>query len=160
MDDDVDYGDASRYVNDVSIELAWAAKAYERAGVHMNLLMSCKTDGLRLHREHDEVYQAFRAGWPDLDVQAITEDDLKSEDAKNRWREFCDKFKEVDDFNLGTLLRKDAGQAYTENNCIIAPKIIFLAIEGARNREGINERNKESYIADYKRSEAVAASMR
>ncbi|XP_035872385.1 protein PBDC1 isoform X2 [Phyllostomus discolor] len=57
-----------------------------------------------------------------------------------KWRPFCLKFDGViEDFNYGTLLRLDCSQGYTEENTIFAPRIQFLAIEIARNREGHNK---------------------
>lgn len=42
---------------------------------------------------------------------------------------------------------------YNDENTTIVPKIIFLAIEGARNIEGINEKCKKQYVDEYKRSQ-------
>ncbi|VDK65413.1 unnamed protein product [Anisakis simplex] len=123
-------GDAQQYVNDPSCEVAWACKAAERASIHMNLLLGCNTD---------------------MNVESITEKELKGEN-KEKWFTFCDKFKDsVEEYNLGTILRMRADGAYSEANTIIVPKIIFLAIEAARNKEGVNERAKEAYRSEHER---------
>ncbi|NXA56829.1 PBDC1 protein, partial [Nothocercus julius] len=55
-------------------------------------------------------------------------------------RPFCLRFQGlVEDFNLGTLLRLDCREGYTEENTILATRIQFFAIEIARNREGCND---------------------
>ncbi|NXR65589.1 PBDC1 protein, partial [Rhadina sibilatrix] len=57
-----------------------------------------------------------------------------------KWRPFCLRFEGlVEDFNFGTLLRLDSRRDYSEENTILAPRIQFLAIEIARNREGCNQ---------------------
>lgn len=57
-----------------------------------------------------------------------------------KWRPFCEKFKnQVEDYNFGTLLRADTTEDYTEENSILTTRIQFLAVELARNREGLND---------------------
>ena len=55
------------------------------------------------------------------------------------WREWCESFKQVEDYSFATLLRLDAGADYSEANTIIVTKVQFYAIELARNREGAND---------------------
>lgn len=55
--------------------------------------------------------------------------DLKSEKMKAEWREFCEEFKHVNDFNFATLIRLDSTKDYEEENSVIATKIQFYAIE-------------------------------
>lgn len=50
-------------------------------------------------------------------------------------------------------MRVDASGVYNSENTIIVPKIIFLAIEGARNIEGINEKFKSQYLEEYKKTQ-------
>lgn len=52
----------------------------------------------------------------------MTEDNLKG-DNKERWREFCEHFKNVDDYNLGTILRRQASGIYDEQNTLITHKV-------------------------------------
>lgn len=50
-------------------------------------------------------------------------------------------------------MRIHASGVYNNENTIIVPKIIFLAIEGARNIEGINERMKSQYTEEYNKTQ-------
>ncbi|CAI2292807.1 unnamed protein product [Caenorhabditis sp. 36 PRJEB53466] len=148
IESEVDYGDADKYINDESIEMAWAIKAGERSEVHMNLIMRCDTKILRLNKHQDQILTAFRKEFPDLNVEEVTPSDLKDNGAKEKWRVFCEQFKEtVDDYSMGTLMRIHASKAYSPDNTVVVPRIIYLAVEMARNVEGINERNKGAYIA-------------
>ena len=71
----------------------------------------------------------------ELNVSIVTEDQLKSESAKECWRPFCETYKEtVEDYNYATLIRLDSSKEYSEANSIIVPRVQFLAIELARNR--------------------------
>ncbi|VDN09805.1 unnamed protein product [Dibothriocephalus latus] len=49
----------------------------------------------------------------------------------------------IEDFNQGTLLRLDANKGYDEANTCVVPRIQFLALEIARNRQGLNDRVKK-----------------
>ncbi|VDN99469.1 unnamed protein product [Rodentolepis nana] len=131
---------AENYVNEESVELSWAIAAYDHAEVHYDIL-SAVPDAkiLRLSPFDDKIYAAFCKAFPDFDVDRFTEDDIKSDEKKVLWREFCDSFEGVvDDFNRGTLLRLDSSQEYSETNTCIVPRVQYLAIEIARNRRGIN----------------------
>uniref|UniRef100_A0A0K0CTK2 Polysacc_synt_4 domain-containing protein n=1 Tax=Angiostrongylus cantonensis TaxID=6313 RepID=A0A0K0CTK2_ANGCA len=159
---DPDFGDACKYVNDSTIEMAWAMKAAERANIHMNLLMCCDTKVLKLNKQQDIIYTTFRRTFPDLDVHKVlyesievTEVDLKHGGMKEKWHDFCEAFREiVDDYSLGTLMRIEACKGYSEENTIVVPKIIYLAIEIARNIEGINEKLKAEFTEDHKKNGA------
>ncbi|CAI4230280.1 unnamed protein product [Auanema sp. JU1783] len=145
-----DFNDPEKYINDESIELAWAIKAAERANIHINLLMGCDTKSLKLNRHQPDIDKAFREAFPDMNVRMVGETELKSGDMKEKWRVFCELFKEsIDDYSMGTLMRIEAQKAYSDANTIIVPKIIFLAVEGARNTEGINEDLKQCYTLDH-----------
>lgn len=70
----------------------------------------------------------------------ISEDELKSTVGKEKWRPFCEKFKEmIEDYSFGTLLRANCNDDYTPENSILMTRIQFYAIELARNREGFND---------------------
>ncbi|KJH43315.1 hypothetical protein DICVIV_10664 [Dictyocaulus viviparus] len=153
--DSIDYGDGKKYVNDPSIEMAWAMKAAERANIHMNLLMCCDTRVLRLNKMQEVIYRSFRNGFPNLDVHKVTELELKCGGMKEKWQIFCESFKEiVEDYSLGTLMRIEASKGYSVDNTIVVPKIIFLAIEIARNVEGINEKLKVEFTEDHRKNGA------
>ncbi|CAG8785950.1 17232_t:CDS:1, partial [Cetraspora pellucida] len=49
----------------------------------------------------------------------VDEDAMKMPEAKNIWRESMMKYeKRVNDYNFGTLLRKNVNGGYTEENTI------------------------------------------
>ena len=89
----------------------------------------------------DVIYKLFREEFPDLKLDVIYEDELKSTKGKQKWRPFCERFKKcVEDYSFGTLLRADASKDYLEDNTILVTRIQFYAIELARNREGVNDK--------------------
>ncbi|KAI3384560.1 hypothetical protein SNEBB_003627 [Seison nebaliae] len=131
-------GDAENYINDPNIEIQWAMEAGRRAEAHYKLLERCGGKNLNLTMYDDQIYQKFREDFPDFHVKNIDEKELKSAAAKEKWREFCMEFKEMKDYNVGTLIRLSCEKDYSPDNSIIVVRIQFLAIEIARNREGIN----------------------
>nr|XP_049593753.1 protein PBDC1 isoform X2 [Syngnathus scovelli] len=131
---------AEAYENDERLEVMWAMKAYNHAEVYYNLISSVDPKFLKLTKMDDEIYSAFRETFEDLDVKVLDPEGLKSAEAKERWRPFCNGFEGlVEDFNYGTLLRLDCQKDYTQDNTIFATRIQFFAVEIARNREGLND---------------------
>uniref|UniRef100_A0A2C9JV50 Polysaccharide biosynthesis domain-containing protein n=1 Tax=Biomphalaria glabrata TaxID=6526 RepID=A0A2C9JV50_BIOGL len=125
--------------NNSQIEMQWALKAMDHATIHYNLISSVDPTCLRLTRIDDKLYHQFREEFPDLDVAKLNEDQLKSADAKEKWRNFCEKFKgEIEDYNMGTLLRLNCEDDYNPDTTTFSVRTQFLAIEIARNREGHN----------------------
>lgn len=101
---------------------------------------------MRLTPNDDVIYSHFRQDFPDLNVDVINEDELKSAAGKAKWRPFCEKFKNiVEDYSFGTLMRADAKDEYTDANTLLVPRIQFYAIEIARNREGINDSIRKNF---------------
>uniref|UniRef100_A0A8C6WNT4 Polysaccharide biosynthesis domain containing 1 n=1 Tax=Neogobius melanostomus TaxID=47308 RepID=A0A8C6WNT4_9GOBI len=131
---------ADAYGNDPRLEAMWAIKASEHAEVYFNLISSVDPKFLKLTKVDDQLYTSFRETFKDLDIKLLKTEDLKSVEAKERWRPFCNQFEGiVEDFNYGTLLRLNSDKEYTEDNTIFATRVQFYAIEIARNREGFNE---------------------
>nr|CAG4637468.1 EOG090X0HAI [Ceriodaphnia reticulata]SVE73282.1 EOG090X0HAI [Ceriodaphnia reticulata] len=131
---------ADEFVNDTMIEELWAIKAFEHAEIYFNLLSSVDPKILRLTKLDDQLYKHFRETFPDLSVASVTEEKLKSAEAKELWRSFCEIYKDcVEDYNYATLIRLDSSKEYSEANSMIVPRVQFLAIELARNREGHND---------------------
>lgn len=92
------------------------------------------------------IYSAFREDFPDMKVDKIDEEkDLKSFEAKAKWRKFIEKFDKLEDFNFGTLLRADASKELFDNSILVV-RIQFLAIEIARNREGCNDGLRQKFV--------------
>ncbi|XP_019745716.1 protein PBDC1 [Hippocampus comes] len=131
---------AEAYGNDERLEVMWAMKAYNHAEVYFNLISSVDPKFLKLTKMDDDIYSTFRETFEDLDIKVLHPDQLKSAEAKERWRPFCNRYEGlVEDFNYGTLLRLDCQKDYTEENTIFATRIQFFAVEIARNREGLND---------------------
>ncbi|XP_055009480.1 protein PBDC1 isoform X2 [Boleophthalmus pectinirostris] len=132
---------ADAYGNDPRLEAMWAIKASDHAEVYFNLISSVDPKFLKLTKVDDKLYTLFRETFKDLDIKLLKTEDLKSDEAKERWRPFCNQFEGiVEDFNYGTLLRLDTEKEYTEENTIFATRVQFYAIEIARNREGLNDK--------------------
>ncbi|GLV43944.1 uncharacterized protein CBL_12760 [Carabus blaptoides fortunei] len=137
---------ADEFGNDESLEEMWAAKAFEHAEIYFNLLCSVDPKLLQLTQIDNTIYTIFREEFPKLDVQLINEDNMKGATGKVKWRLFCDRFKDIiEDYNFGTLMRADCTGEYSENNSMLVPRIQFLAIELARNREGLNDGLRDKY---------------
>jgi len=131
--------DASKYTNTQDVEAAWAARAFQQAEVHMKLLTAVGTERMKFTKLDQELYDSFRAEFPDFDVSAIDEEKMKDAKGKEKWREWSNQYKEtVQDYNFGTLLRIKPSEGYTSDNTIFALRVQFLAIEIARNKEGHN----------------------
>ncbi|KAJ8347056.1 hypothetical protein SKAU_G00284570 [Synaphobranchus kaupii] len=130
---------ADAYGNDPQLEVMWAMKAYQHAEIYFNLISSVDPKFLKLTKVDDKIYSEFREAFADLNIETLDPDLLKSVEAKEKWRPFCNQFEGlVEDFNYGTLLRLDCQKDYTEENTIFATRIQFFAVEIARNREGYN----------------------
>ncbi|VDN11608.1 unnamed protein product [Dibothriocephalus latus] len=63
--------------------MSWAIAAYDHAETHFSLLCvvpDCRQ--LKLSANDDLIYKKFRQVFPDLEVERLTEDALKSPDQK------------------------------------------------------------------------------
>eukprot|EP00092_Neocalanus_flemingeri_P037837 GFUD01041187.1.p1 GENE.GFUD01041187.1~~GFUD01041187.1.p1 ORF type:complete len:205 (-),score=73.66 GFUD01041187.1:137-751(-) len=128
--------------NDGRVEELWAMKAIEHAEVYFNLLCSVEPARLKLSGSQeldDQIYKDFKESFPDLNIAKLTEEDIKNAEAKVAWREFSNRYKHVEDFSLGSLVRMDSSKDYSEENTMLSIKIQFFAIEIARNRDGLND---------------------
>ncbi|KAH8368454.1 hypothetical protein KR084_011848, partial [Drosophila pseudotakahashii] len=130
---------ADEFGNDSLVEELWCVKALEHAEVHFNLITSIHPSQLKLTPYDDQIYSTFRQDFPDLQVGRLTDDILKSATEKLKWRQFAEKFNKMDDYSYGTLMRADASKEFSPDNSIFVFRVQFLAIEIARNREGLND---------------------
>jgi len=130
---------AEEYVNDANVEAMWAMKAADDSEVHFNLLCSADPKLLKLCKWDDWIYAKFRTRFPEFPIDEIEVDGLKSSVAKEKWRTFCEEMKSLEDFSFATLLRLNARGEYSDENTILVTRVQFLAIEIARNREGLND---------------------
>ncbi|XP_076242204.1 protein PBDC1 [Calliopsis andreniformis] len=137
---------AEEFDNDPTVEGMWAIKAMEHATVYFNLLCAVDPKYLKLTPHDEQIYKCFRDVFPDLRVDKIDEDELKSPEGKMKWRPYCEQFKDiVEDYSFGTLLRADCEGDYSEENSILTTRIQFYAIELARNKEGFNDGIRKQY---------------
>lgn len=138
--------DAEEADNLEDIEKQFAVKAVVQADTYWTLLSKIPGSKLKLTQHDDEIFTAFLEDFPEFkepkNVAVVDESEMKSVSGKARWRTFCEKFKEIDDYNFGTLLRTRADDEYTQENTIFAVRIQFYAFEIARNRYGLNDWHK------------------
>jgi hypothetical protein len=79
-----------------------------------------------IKRSDPELYKNFREHFAELAVNKLDEDFLKSQDQKEKWRFFCEKFKDtVSDYNFGTLLRIDSSLDYSKENTTLGTFLFF-----------------------------------
>merc|ERR1711892_452308 len=122
-------GDPEMIGNDGRVEELWAMKAMEHAEVYFNLLCSVEPTRLKLSGNQeldDKLYKDVKESFPKLNFGKVIEDDLKNEKAKVEWREFSNRYKDVEDFSLGSLMRMDSTKDYSEENTMLAIKIQFF----------------------------------
>lgn len=137
---------AEEFGNDSRVEALWAMKAMEHAEVYFNILCSVDPKTIpRLSARDADISEKFNESFPDLNLRKLTESDLKSGNNKEKWRKFCDEFKDLDDFSFATLLRLDSDKDYSEENSIIVTKVQFYAIELARNKQGHNDEIRNNF---------------
>lgn len=103
----------------------------------------------------DKIYTIFRNEFPDMRVNLLDENELKSVESKRKWREFSEQFNKLDDYSFGTLIRADAASDFSPDNSILVVRIQFLAIEIARNREGCNDSIRKKFAKKYAVTNAI-----
>lgn len=135
--------DAETADNLEDIEKQFAVKAVMQAETYFGLLEKIPGSKLKLTKFDDDILTQFLEDFPEYKdpakVAAVNEEELKSAVGKTRWREFCEKFKDIEDYNFGTLLRTKANEEYSQDGTIFVVRIQFYAIEIARNRYGLND---------------------
>ncbi|KAL6942424.1 hypothetical protein ACO0QE_003599 [Hanseniaspora vineae] len=136
--------DAENADNLEDIEKQFAVVAVEQAETYWNLLNSIPGSKLKLTKFDDEIYNSFIVLFPEYQdverVKKFTEDELKTKEAKEKWRNWTKLFEEkIADFNFGTLLRTDSTAEYGQDSTIFSFRLQFYAFEIARNRHGLND---------------------
>jgi len=136
--------------NAIEFEKQFAVRAVEQAQTYWNLLEKFPPTTLKLTRYDDEIFEHALKDFPELaeenyqKLTKIDEDWMKSEDGKRRWRDFSESYKDkIADYNLGSLIRTDARDEYTEMNTIFVLRVQFYAFEIARNKLGLNDKAHE-----------------
>lgn len=112
--------------------------------VYWKMLSYKKGSTLKLTQLDDEIYEHLLREFPEFqDTKAgefVDEEVMKSKDGKDKWRKFMNTYeKTVDDFNFGTMLRRNSKEEYTEANTMFVPRMQFYAIEIFRNKRGLND---------------------
>jgi len=127
------------------MEKQFAVKTVQHMTIYWSILERLPGSKLRLTRMDDEILEHFHKDFPEFDpAETIDEDKMKSKEGKERWRNFCNVYdekgeKKIEDFNFGTMLRKNAKFEYGEKETMFAVRMQFYAIEIARNRAGLND---------------------
>jgi Polysaccharide biosynthesis len=111
---------------------------------YWSILEKMRGSKLRLTRMDDEILEHLQRDFPEFDpAETIDEDKMKSKEGKERWRNFVNVYekgdKKIEDFNFGTMLRKNPKFEYGEKETMFAVRMQFYAIEIARNRAGLND---------------------
>lgn len=135
--------DAETADNLEDIEKQFAVKAVMQAETYWGLLEKIPGSKLKLTKHDDLIFEQFLEAFPEFKdpakVANIDENEMKSVAGKAKWREFCEKFNEIEDYNFGTLLRTKANEFYTQEGTIFVVRIQFYALEICRNRYGLND---------------------
>ncbi|ODV81118.1 DUF757-domain-containing protein [Suhomyces tanzawaensis NRRL Y-17324] len=125
------------------IEKQFAVKAVMQAETYWGLLEKIPGSKLKLTQHDDEIFETLLTDFPEFKDPAVAarvdESQMKSVAGKAKWRTFCEKFDEIEDYNFGTLLRVNANDEYSQDGTIFVVRIQFYAIEIARNRYGLND---------------------
>lgn len=94
--------------------------AVEHLMTYWAILEKVKGSQLRLTKMDDEIYESFKAEFPDFDPSAtINEDQMKSKAGKEKWRNWVNQYeKKIEDFNFGTIIRTRADAEYDQDTTI------------------------------------------
>ncbi|KAH6623210.1 putative polysaccharide biosynthesis protein [Chaetomium tenue] len=123
------------------IEKQFAVKVVQHMQTYWSILERVKGSSLRLTRMDDDIYDHLKKDFPDFDpAETIDEDQMKSKEGKERWRNFMMVYeKKIDDYNFGTMMRSNPKWEYGREETIFVPRMQFYAVEIARNRAGLND---------------------
>lgn len=133
--------DPEKAENLEDMEKQFAVKAVHHMTVYWGILEKMPGSKLRLTRMDDEILEHFKKEFPDFDpAETIDEDRMKSKEGKEKWRNFVNQYeKKVEDYNFGTMLRRNPKYEYGEKETMFAVRMQFYAIEISRNRAGLND---------------------
>ncbi|KAK3075923.1 ATP-dependent permease [Teratosphaeriaceae sp. CCFEE 6253] len=113
------------------IEKQFAVKVVEHMSTYWSILEKMPGSKLRLTKYDDEILEHFNREFPNFDLKAtINEDEMKSKEGKERWRNFINAYeKKVEDYSFGAMLRANPAWEYGEKETIFAVRMQFYAIE-------------------------------
>lgn len=74
---------AEEFTNDPTIEIAWMSTAIRHMEAYYKLITSIKnSDVIRLTQNDDHIYEEFRKQFPDLKIESLTEEMIKSNEGE------------------------------------------------------------------------------
>ena len=84
------------------------------------ILEKVRGSQLRLTKMDDDIYEHFKAEFPEFDPAAtINEDEMKSKAGKEKWRNWMMQYeKTINDFNFGTIIRTNPRFEYEQDTTI------------------------------------------
>lgn len=126
------------------MEKQFAVKTVQQMTVYWGILEKVPGSKLRLTRIDDEILDHLHREFPGFDpAETLDEDKMKSKEGKEKWRNFVMQYEKgenkIEDYNFGTMLRKNPKMEYGEKETILVLRMQFFAIEIARNRAGLND---------------------
>lgn len=126
------------------MEKQFAVKTVQQMTVYWGILEKVPGSKLRLTRIDDEILDHLHREFPGFDpAETLDEDKMKSKEGKEKWRNFVTQYEKgenkIEDYNFGTMLRKNPKMEYGEKETILVLRMQFFAIEIARNRAGLND---------------------
>ncbi|ODN79613.1 hypothetical protein L202_03556 [Cryptococcus amylolentus CBS 6039] len=127
------------------IEMQFAVKTVEHLEAYEKILQTLPPKLIKFTPIDDGIYENLLEVFPEFkfeeNLRTLNEDEMKSRQGKERWRNFIMPYeKKVTDYNFGTLVRARSDELYTETNSILVTRVQFFAIEIARNRAGLNQK--------------------
>lgn len=95
--------DPNQAQNLPEIEKQMAVKCVEHAQATWNLYEKVRPSTLRLSKLDDEIYDDFKATFPELEssdekIKKLDEDAMKSPQGKEKWRNFLNKYEGKGEF--------------------------------------------------------------
>lgn len=87
---------------------------------YWSILEKVKGSQLRLTKMDDDIYEDFKANFPEFDPAAtIDEDAMKSKVGKEKWRNWMNQYeKKINDYNFGTIIRSNPKFEYDKDTTI------------------------------------------
>ena len=74
-----------------------------------------------------DLYQDFQNTFPNFSLAEVNETEMKSTEGKEIWRNWIMKYENrVNDYNFGTLLRRNVSGDYTEENTMFGKSIVGI----------------------------------
>ncbi|MDI1490959.1 MAG: hypothetical protein OHK93_002164 [Ramalina farinacea] len=107
------------------MEKQFAVKCVQHMSTYWAILEKMPGSKLRLTKIDDEILEHLQREFPELDVaETLNEEEMKSKEGKERWRNFMMKYeKTVDDYNFGTMLRSNPKFEYGEKETIFGEQV-------------------------------------